>query len=96
MTGILADEALDACAKLLCSVRFKLMKFPIWFLWTFDTLDFACHFIIPRDVCDEILDVRKRSKGSDIDRFALWCLSEDIGHAGHAHKLGFAVDLSTT
>ena len=93
VTNVLAQKTLDALAKFLHAVDVFLLHSPRAVLGVgrsrFEFLDAFFDLVIPRDVCDQVLDRRKRPHR--FDRYRL--VERDRVEPRHAHQLRHTVDL---
>jgi hypothetical protein len=94
VTGVHAEEALDALSELLNTVSFHLVEFPVHGFWTLDWLDALRNFVVPRHISNQVLDVRECFHWTDFDWLAFRRLSDNIAHSSHAHQTWASIDFS--
>jgi len=94
VTGVLAQEALNALAEFLRALDVNLLHAVLAGLKTLGWLEcrnFASLLVIERHVCDEVADHRERAQRRDGDNLGLL----ERVHARKTHETRTAIDLST-
>lgn len=93
MANVLAQEALDAFAKLLDAIDVDLLhpqRFGASFIGKSERFDLLRNFVVPTDVGNEVFDYRKRFDRRHDDRLIL----RQFVDSSFAQQLRFSVDLS--